>query len=209
MIAGGLGGTMGDMLMHSLDTVKTRQQGDPHLPPKYTSMASTSYTIWRQEGVVRGLYSGVTPAFIGSFTGTVIFFGAYEWTKRRLIDMGLTPDLSYLTAGQYSSSIIMLTIDISRFHRRSGFLTTLRPLRSHQNPPPASRQIQQSPLYKRLQLPLSISRSPNHRAHRRHIRALFRLQSHHIPRPAILCPAIRLLRKGTKARKAIHGKSRH
>ncbi|KAH0165121.1 hypothetical protein KCU86_g18401, partial [Aureobasidium melanogenum] len=29
MLAGGLGGLMGDMLMHSLDTVKTRQQGDP------------------------------------------------------------------------------------------------------------------------------------------------------------------------------------
>ena len=63
MLAGGLGGTMGDMLMHSLDTVKTRQQGDPHLPPKYASMGNTYWTIFRQEGVVRGLYGGVTPAF--------------------------------------------------------------------------------------------------------------------------------------------------
>ena len=68
MLAGGLGGTMGDMLMHSLDTVKTRQQGDPHMPPKYTSMGNTYYTIFRQEGVWRGLYGGVTPAFLGSFS---------------------------------------------------------------------------------------------------------------------------------------------
>ena len=99
MLAGGLGGTTGDMLMHSLDTVKTRQQGDPHMPPKYTSMGNTYYTIWRQEGVRRGLYGGVTPAFLGSFSGTVIFFGTYEWSKRRMIDAGVTPWLSYLTAG--------------------------------------------------------------------------------------------------------------
>lgn len=99
MLAGGLGGTMGDMLMHSLDTVKTRQQGDPHMPPKYTSMGNTYYTIFRQEGFVRGLYGGVTPAFVGSFVGTVIFFGCYESSKRMMIDHGVTPGLAYLTSG--------------------------------------------------------------------------------------------------------------
>ncbi|KAF2842608.1 mitochondrial carrier [Patellaria atrata CBS 101060] len=99
MLAGGLGGTTGDMLMHSLDTVKTRQQGDPHMPPKYTSMGKSYYTIWRQEGIRRGLYGGVTPAFIGSFTGTVCFFGSYEYTKRKMLDRGINPSFTYLTAG--------------------------------------------------------------------------------------------------------------
>ncbi|QDS71079.1 hypothetical protein FKW77_008958 [Venturia effusa] len=99
MLAGGLGGTTGDMLMHSLDTVKTRQQGDPHMPPKYTSMGSSYWTIFRQEGVRKGLYGGVAPAFLGSFSGTVIFFGTYEWSKRKLIDAGVTPSLAYLSSG--------------------------------------------------------------------------------------------------------------
>jgi hypothetical protein len=99
MLAGGIGGTTGDMLMHSLDTVKTRQQGDPHMPPKYTSMGNTYYTIWRQEGFRKGLYGGVQPAFLGSFAGTVCFFGAYEWSKRTMIDMGVAPSVSYFTAG--------------------------------------------------------------------------------------------------------------
>src|SRR6266480_3432166 len=86
-----IGGTIGDMLMHSLDTVKTRQQGDPHMPPKYTTMGSSYYTILRQEGIRRGLYGGVTPALIGSFSGTVIFFGTYEWSKRMMLDIGVTP----------------------------------------------------------------------------------------------------------------------
>ncbi|KAJ9661469.1 hypothetical protein H2201_006500 [Coniosporium apollinis] len=99
MLAGGLGGLTGDMLMHSMDTVKTRQQGDPHMPPKYRSMGSTYYTIWRQEGIRKGLYGGVKPAFLGSFTGTVTFFGTYEWSKRLMIDNGVTPSIAYLTAG--------------------------------------------------------------------------------------------------------------
>ena len=99
MLAGGLGGSTGDMLMHSLDTVKTRQQGDTSFPPKYPTMARAYATILRQEGVLRGLYAGVTPALAGSFPGTVIFFGTYEWSKRRLLDLAPLPSLAYLTAG--------------------------------------------------------------------------------------------------------------
>ncbi|KAF2752873.1 mitochondrial carrier protein-like protein [Pseudovirgaria hyperparasitica] len=99
MLAGGLGGTTGDMLMHSLDTVKTRQQGDPHMPPKYTSLGSSYRTIFQQEGIRRGLYGGVQPAFLGSFFGTVAFFGTYEWSKRYMIDFGVAPSVSYFVAG--------------------------------------------------------------------------------------------------------------
>ncbi|KAF9894984.1 hypothetical protein FE257_004608 [Aspergillus nanangensis] len=102
MLAGGTGGTCGDMLMHSLDTVKTRQQGDPHFPPKYTSMTSSYTTIYRQEGVLRGLYGGVTPALLGSFPGTVIFFGVYEYTKRLMIDRGINPNIAYLSGGFFA-----------------------------------------------------------------------------------------------------------
>jgi len=93
---------MGDMLMHSLDTVKTRQQGDPHMPPKYTSMGSTYQTIFRQEGLIRGLYGGVLPAFLGSFSGTCIFFGTYEWSKRTLVDMGVAPSVAFFSAGAWA-----------------------------------------------------------------------------------------------------------
>ncbi len=99
MLAGGLGGLTGDMLMHSLDTVKTRQQGDPHRPPKYSSLGNTYFTIFRQEGIRRGLYGGVIPALIGSFGGTCIFFGTYEWSKRVMIDSGVPSSVAYLSAG--------------------------------------------------------------------------------------------------------------
>lgn len=104
MIAGGIGGSTGDLLMHSLDTVKTRQQGDPHVPSKYTSLGQSYYTIWRQEGIRRGLYGGWIPALGGSFPGTVMFFGTYEWSKRFLIDHGVQQHLSYLSAGTSASA---------------------------------------------------------------------------------------------------------
>ncbi|KAE8330168.1 mitochondrial carrier domain-containing protein [Aspergillus sergii] len=102
MLAGGTGGTCGDMLMHSLDTVKTRQQGDPHFPPKYTSMTSSYATIYRQEGLLRGLYGGAVPAFCGSFPGTLIFFGVYEFTKWRMIDSGINANVAYLSGGFFA-----------------------------------------------------------------------------------------------------------
>jgi hypothetical protein len=47
--------------------VKTRLQGQPHSRvQKYTSMFQAYTTIFKQEGVMRGLYAGVSPAMIGS-----------------------------------------------------------------------------------------------------------------------------------------------
>lgn len=155
MLAGGLGGLMGDMLMHSLDTVKTRQQGDPHMPPKYTSMGSTYRTIWRQEGLVRGLYGGVTPAFLGSFTGTMTFFAAYEYSKRAMIDFGIAPSVAYFTSGKIPSSCTYLTLNAHQFIRllcRSGSLPLVCPFRGPQDTPAIAGPPQQPLLLQWLQL---------------------------------------------------------
>ena len=101
MLAGGIGGTSGDILMHSLDTVKTRQQGDPHFPPKYTTMSDTYAKIFRQEGIRKGLYGGIEAAMLGSFPGTVVFFGTYEYCKRHLLDYGVNPSISFLIGGTF------------------------------------------------------------------------------------------------------------
>ena len=105
MLAGGIGGLTGDMLMHSLDTVKTRQQGDPHRPPKYHSLGNTYWTIFRQEGIRRGLYGGVLPAALGSFGGTSIFFCSYEYSKRWMIDHGMSPAVAYFMAGLVADGV--------------------------------------------------------------------------------------------------------
>lgn len=164
MLAGGIGGTTGDLLMHSIDTVKTRQQGDTSMPSKYTSLSSTYAKIFRQEGIRRGLYSGVTPAFLGSFPGTVIFFGVYEYSKRYLIDSGLHHSLAYLSGGVYYVSIAIEVpiLIIGRIHRRSRCLRCLRSLRSPQDAIATTRSLQQSFLQLGLQLPFHSRRLTNH-----------------------------------------------
>lgn len=99
MLAGGFGGMVGDTSMHSLDTVKTRQQGYPH-NPKYKHMVPAYRTILKEEGFFRGLYGGYTPAILGSFPSTAAFFATYEYTKRRLInEYGINETMSYFVAG--------------------------------------------------------------------------------------------------------------
>ncbi|KIW14135.1 hypothetical protein PV08_06916 [Exophiala spinifera] len=115
MLAGGIGGTSGDILMHSLDTVKTRQQGDPHFPPKYSSLSDSYVKIFRQEGVRRGLYGGFTAAMLGSFPGTVMFFGSYEYCKRHMLDRGMNPSLAYLASGflaDFAASIVYVPSEV-------------------------------------------------------------------------------------------------
>ncbi|KAK9470019.1 mitochondrial carrier domain-containing protein [Dipodascopsis tothii] len=97
MIAGGIGGGMGDATMHSLDTVKTRQQGASGA--KYRNMLSAYGTILREEGVMRGLYGGFAPAMIGSLPGNTLFFGTYETSKRLFIGWGLPETPAHLLSG--------------------------------------------------------------------------------------------------------------
>lgn len=98
ILAGTLGGTVGDLLMYSLDTVKTRQQGAPGVL-KYASTGGAYRALVREEGVLRGLYAGVTPAMLGSVPGTAIFFATYELAKRNLIAIGCPETVSHLTSG--------------------------------------------------------------------------------------------------------------
>ena len=59
--------------MRSVDTVKTRLQGQPSAnPPKYHNMFHAYGTILREEGVTRGLYSGVAPAMTGSCKSIIL-----------------------------------------------------------------------------------------------------------------------------------------
>lgn len=98
-IAGGLGGGIGDTAMHSLDTVKTRQQGAPR-SGKYRSMLSAYRTIFVEEGVRRGLYGGYCAAMLGSLPSAALFFSTYEYSKKKMIDdWQINETTTHLTAG--------------------------------------------------------------------------------------------------------------
>ncbi|KAF6007813.1 hypothetical protein HII13_004486 [Brettanomyces bruxellensis] len=72
-LAGAIGGVIGDTSVHSLDTVKTRQQGAFDVP-KYKGTFNAYKTIWKEEGFFRGLYSGYSAAMLGSLPSSTAFF---------------------------------------------------------------------------------------------------------------------------------------
>ncbi|KAI8992561.1 mitochondrial carrier domain-containing protein [Pilobolus umbonatus] len=99
-IAGGIGGSTADFIMHSVDTVKTRVQGQPHARvQKYTNMIQAYKLIYKQEGVMRGLHAGLTPAMIGSIPGTTLYFTIYETVKRTLGQTHIPEVVTHLIAG--------------------------------------------------------------------------------------------------------------
>lgn len=62
-------------------------------------MGSAYRSIFLEEGLLRGLYGGITPAMLGSIPGTAIFFGTYEFSKRNLSALGVPDPVTHLTAG--------------------------------------------------------------------------------------------------------------
>ncbi|KAI9032811.1 mitochondrial carrier protein [Phycomyces nitens] len=100
IVGGGIGGSAADFLMHSVDTVKTRLQGQPHHRAfKYHNMVQAYRLILKEEGAMRGLYAGVTPAMLGSIPGTSLYFGIYEVTKRTLTANSVPEVVAHLAAG--------------------------------------------------------------------------------------------------------------
>jgi hypothetical protein len=61
-------GTNTRYAFYSVDTVKTRLQGQPlnRGTIKYHTMAQSYKLIFKEEGILRGLYAGITPALLGS-----------------------------------------------------------------------------------------------------------------------------------------------
>lgn len=114
-LAGAIGGVIGDTSVHSLDTVKTRQQGAFDVP-KYKGTFNAYKTIWKEEGFFRGLYSGYSAAMLGSLPSSTAFFFVYEGIKRIAINnMHLNESVSYLGAGflgDFVSSIFYVPSEV-------------------------------------------------------------------------------------------------
>ncbi|ODV84642.1 hypothetical protein CANARDRAFT_8621 [[Candida] arabinofermentans NRRL YB-2248] len=106
---------IGDSLMHSLDTVKTRQQAASHIA-KYKNTIPAYLTILKEEGFPRGLYGGYGAAMLGSFPSAAVFFTTYETVKRIAIDdWGVNDTVAYLGAGflgDFASSFLYVPSEV-------------------------------------------------------------------------------------------------
>ena len=98
-LAGGVAGTIADACLHSVDTLKTRIQGQlTAQSTKYKRVLPALGIIVREEGYL-GLYGGFTAMSIGAILSHTAYFGCYESLKRKMLNNDFSPSLTYFLSG--------------------------------------------------------------------------------------------------------------
>nr|XP_012547293.2 mitochondrial ornithine transporter 2 isoform X3 [Bombyx mori] len=77
--AGSLGGVAVVYVGQPLDTVKVKMQTFPHL---YKGMYDCLKQTLRNDGVIRGLYAGTTPAIMANVAENSVLFAAYGYCQK-------------------------------------------------------------------------------------------------------------------------------
>ncbi|GJD12236.1 Folate transporter 1, chloroplastic [Galdieria sulphuraria] len=107
-IAGASGGLSNVLLLHPMDTLRTRFQARSFSLPGsyYTNLIQASYSIIRQEGFW-ALYKGMGPALVGSMISWSLYFQSYHLFKSRLSSWGETVP-THLTASTCAGIVTSL-----------------------------------------------------------------------------------------------------
>ena len=119
-LAGGIAGAISNSLLHPLDTIKTVRQYDPK---SFKGVITTGRNIINQRGI-GALYSGLLPALLGSAISSALYFGAYEFSKRRLTKHIAAPRqlLHGVSAvcGNVASSVLFVPKEVVKSRMQAG-----------------------------------------------------------------------------------------
>lgn len=88
-ISGGLAGGTALLVTYPLDMARTRLATDNSvnkLHTKYNGTFDCIYKVYQENGVVKGVYSGLKTAFIGAIIFKSLFLGGYEIIKVISVD---------------------------------------------------------------------------------------------------------------------------
>lgn len=83
LVAGAAAGLACDLVLHPVDTVKSRLHVQRGPPFKYHSMLHGFRLIAQQEGIRRGLYAGFGAVLTGTIPTHAVMFAGYKAVKRR------------------------------------------------------------------------------------------------------------------------------
>lgn len=83
LLAGAAAGLACDLVLHPVDTVKSRLHVQPGPPFKYNSLIQGFRLIMYQEGIKRGLYAGFGAVVAGTIPTHAVMFAGYKAIKRR------------------------------------------------------------------------------------------------------------------------------
>ncbi|XP_013185860.1 mitochondrial ornithine transporter 1 [Amyelois transitella] len=102
--AGSLGGIAVVYVGQPLDTVKVKMQTFPHL---YKGMLDCLKQTLRNDGIVRGLYAGTTPAIMANVAENSVLFAAYGYCQKIVCRVTETESVDQLsTLGNASAGFL-------------------------------------------------------------------------------------------------------
>jgi dicarboxylate transporter 10 len=98
---GGLASAMSASLLHPLDLVKVRLQSDK--TSNRPSMIATFKQVYKEQGISKGLYRGLSASLLRQMTYSTTRFAVYERLKRRVLASRPPPE-----AGKHQSMGFLL-----------------------------------------------------------------------------------------------------
>lgn len=108
-----IGSTWGKIVSHPIDTIKARLQvipGSTFNLEKGSVIINSGREILKNDGV-KGFYKGLPTAIVGGIPGAFLYFGAYEYWKKKTLEYDFFQRhsfISYLSAGMFAETIAWL-----------------------------------------------------------------------------------------------------
>ncbi|KAL3699760.1 hypothetical protein R1sor_017782 [Riccia sorocarpa] len=127
-VAGGIAGGFTNVMLHPIDTVKTKLQ-TRGASQMYEGPLDAVSKILASQGIA-GFYSGVQAAFIGSVMSSSVYFGTYELAKGFFSSVARWPETLVppfaAALGNITSSAILVPKEVIKQRMQAGATGTAR-----------------------------------------------------------------------------------
>jgi len=81
-VSGGLAGVIAQTFVYPFDVLRRRlQTGGPEMKAKYPGTLQGLWTLYREEGVVKGLYRGCSLNYIKTVPNTTVYLALFDLLK--------------------------------------------------------------------------------------------------------------------------------
>jgi hypothetical protein len=119
MVSGLFSGSIAKLFTHPIDTVKAKIQ----VETGKSKILNVFQNTLKNEGV-KGLYKGLPVSVFGSMPASVLYFGSYEWAKKKLLmfkNFSQGEFLMYFLGGMFAetvSCLIYVPVDVIKERRQ-------------------------------------------------------------------------------------------
>ena len=112
LLASAIGGSCGIGVAFPLDSIKTKIQSAASSGEKAPGMKKMFIEVYKNEGIIKGFYSGLFPTMIGQSLYIASAFSANTWALTQLVESGVSPSIYQLClAGAFGGLVASFVIN--------------------------------------------------------------------------------------------------